>query len=174
MGPFGIRVASRLKEAVEPTKVSVLTTLVSGGSVASPITGIRAAIVVVDVLEHVLSHGYEVLGTVVLGDLVTLRDDHGDEITVVVGKTRIVRVASGLEGVPLEKPPAELVPLLSKATGRGVICYRELTLGEGAKVRLKAVVEPRQVGYSGTKSAFGVRDDLAPVVLEEVFDAPAF
>ena len=69
------------------------------------------------------------------------------------------------------------MPLLRKATGRGVVCYRELTLGTGDSVRLKAVVEPTTSvvasGYrSGTRRTYVARDDLAPVVLEEVFEAP--
>ena len=69
------------------------------------------------------------------------------------------------------------MPLLRRASGRGVVCYRELTLGTGEDVLLKAMVEPsRSVvasGYrSATRTTYVARDDLAPVVLEEVFEAP--
>ena len=58
-----------------------------------------------------------------------------------------------------------------------MVCYRELTLGTGDAVRLKALVEPTSSvasdGYrSGTRTTYLARDDLAPVVLEEVFDVP--
>ena len=69
------------------------------------------------------------------------------------------------------------MPLLRRATGRGVVCYRELSLGTGDAVRLKAVVEPTSSvasdGHrSGTRTTYVARDDLAPVVLEEVFGVP--
>jgi len=79
--------------------------------------------------------------------------------------------------VPIASVPAELVPFLRRASGRGVVCYRELTLGTGDSIRLKAVVEPSTSvvasGYrSGTRRTYVARDDLAPVVLEELFEAP--
>ena len=196
MWPFGRnnvagRLAGTLGAAAEPYKVSVLTTIVSPISVTSPLTGLRAAMLHVELVERIpLAHQddmlmegrrrdtdlYESLGVVVFGDVVTLRDEDGDEITIVVGRARIEPQLPRHGGTPLSRVPPELVPMLAKASGRGVVCYRELTLGESDKIRLKAVVEPSQhvvaSGYrSGTRLTYVARDDLAPVVLEEVAGA---
>ena len=120
---------------------------------------------------------YEPLGILNLGDVATLRDEDGDEITIVVGRVRIDPQLPQRGGTPLTSVPAEVVPFLEQARGRGIICYRELALRDGDHVRLKAVVEPtRSVassGYrSGTTVSYVARDDLAPVVLEEVLGSP--
>jgi hypothetical protein len=126
-----------------------------------------------------VSDRYDLLGTVVLGDVATLRDEDGDEITIVARRARIEPALPRRGGTPVARVPAEVVPLLQRATGRGVICYRELALSTGDKLRLRAVVEPTQSvvadGYSeGTRVTYVARDDLEPVVLEEVFEAPAW
>jgi hypothetical protein len=53
-----------------------------------------------------------------------------------------------------------------------VVCYRELALGPGERVLLKAAVEPTASVVTGvhrsggtTRTTYVVRDDLAPVVL---------
>jgi len=198
MWPFGRnKVGSRLGAAsagagdgpTAPAPVSTLTTLVSPPGVVSPFTGMRACIVVIELCERipltndsgagseVVTDRYDSLGFVVLGDVATLRDEDGDEITIVVHRARIEPALHARGGTPISRAPAEVVPLLRKATGRGVVCYRELTLGTGDSIRLKAVVEPSTSvvasGYrSGTRRTYVARDDLAPVVLEELFEAP--
>lgn len=190
MWPFGEKVAGRLSAALgarDPVKVSVLTTVVSPDTIMSPISGVRAAVIDIEILERIPASSndsresdtdvYELLGTFVFGDLVTLRDEGGDEISIVVGRARIDPQLPRHGGHPLSRVPPEVVPLLARASGRGVVCYRELTLEDGDKVRLKATIEPSHTvvssGYrSGTKSSYVARDDLAPVVLEEVFDSP--
>jgi hypothetical protein len=197
MWPFGgKKVWDRLaggqgSAAQEPLHVSVLTTIVSPSSVVSPFTGMRAGLILIELLEHVpLSNSptqesvndsdrYDLLATVVLGDVATLRDEDGDEITVVARRARIDPALPRRGGTPITRMPAEVVPLLQRATGQGVLCYRELTLSTGDKLRLRAVVEPTQSvvadGYrSGTRVTYVARDDLAPVVLEEVFETPAW
>ena len=173
----------------EPFRVSVLTTLVSPPVAVSPFTGLRAGIVRVELVERMpessdshtelVGSDYELLGSVVLGDVATLRDDDGDEITIMVRRASIRPASPGRGGTPITRMPPELVPLLPRATGRGVLCYRELPLSSGDRVRLRAVVEPtRSVvadGYrSGTRVTYLARDDLGPVVLEEVFDVPSW
>jgi hypothetical protein len=192
MWPFGgKKVWSRLAAAggSEPVAVATLATIVSPANVVSPFTGMRAAIVVIELVERLpvtreqgggsdaQSDVYESLGSVVLGDLATLRDPDGDELTVVVNRARITPARREGGATPLSRAPAEVVPLLQRATGRGVVCYRELILGTGESVLLKAVVEPsRSVvasGYrSGTRTTYVARDDLGPVLLDEVFEAP--
>lgn len=175
-----------------PREVSVLTTIVSADSVVSPMSGLRAALVDIEILERIRrspgaargsieetdTDTFELLGTFVCGDVLTLRDEDDDEITIVARRARIDPQLSFRKGTPLTRVPPELAPLLSRATGRGVICYRELLLREGDKLRLKAVIEPSQSvvsnGYrSATRSSFVARDDLALVVLEEVSASPS-
>jgi hypothetical protein len=175
----------------EPVHVAVLTTIVSPPTVVSPFTGMRAGFIFVELVERIgltndqgaggesVSDAYDVLGTVVLGDVVTLRDAGGDEITIVARRARIEPALPRRGGTPITRMPPEIVPLLQRATGRGVLCYRELTMSTGDKLRLRAVVEPTHSivadGYrSGTRVTYRARDDLAPVVLEEVFEAPTW
>lgn len=173
--------------------VSVLTTIVSPSTVVSPFTGMRAGFVLVELVERIpttndpsdggeaggeaVSDAYDVVGRFVLGDVVTLRDADGDEITIVSRRARIEPALPRRWATPITRMPPELVPLLQGATGRGVLCYRELAVSAGDKLRLRAVVEPTSSivadGYrSGTRLTYRARDDLAPVVLEEVFEAP--
>jgi hypothetical protein len=188
--PVGTKVWNRLASgAAEPFAVSVLTTIVSPPLVVSPFTGVRAGFVFVELLERTSRSNdpaeedekgrdhYDLLTTVVLGDVATLRDEDGDEITIVARRARIEPALPRHGGATITHMPPEIVPLLRKATGRGVLCYRELTLSTGDKLRLRAVVEPTTsvVAYghrSGTRVTYVARDDLAPVVLEEVFEAP--
>jgi 2-phospho-L-lactate guanylyltransferase (CobY/MobA/RfbA family) len=194
MGPFqDKKVWDRLAGggSTQPFQVSVLTTLVAASSAASPFTGMRAGIVHVELVERTpdsddpheknpsVTDHYDSLGAVVLGDVATLRDEDGAEITLMVRRARIQPAPSRGGGTPITRMPPEVVPLLQRAKGRGVVCYRELTLSTGDKLRLRAVIEPtRSVvadGYrSGTRISYVVRDDLGPVVLEEVFDVPAW
>ena len=202
MWPFGEKVASRLAgvrsgegRSSAPAKVSVVTTIVSGGPVTSPVTGVRSAIIFLEVLERVAvtsgvgvevdlgpgreSDRYETLGEVLLGDVATLRDEDGDEIAIVAGRARISPQLPRGGGTLLAQLPAELIPFARKATGRGALCYRELAFREGDKVRLRAVVEasasaaPMGSG-SDAKRSYIVRDDLAPIVLEEMLAASSW
>lgn len=181
-------------ETRQPVSVSVLTTIVSPSTVESPLTGRRAAIVYIEILERVSSSSgphveggsvvetrddtYDSLGVVVLGDMVTLRDDDGDEIAIVARRARIQPALPQLGGTALDEVPAEIAPLLAKARGRGVLCFRELALAIDDRLLLTAFVEPTTSvvasGYrSGTRKTYVARDDLAPVVLDEVFVSPA-
>lgn len=166
----------------------MVTTIVSASAVASPITAARAAIVHIEVLERLGGasdasaestpelDAYAALGVVVLGDLLRLRDPDGDEITIVARRARIRPASPQPPAMPLEHLPAEMVPILGKASGRGVLCYREITLGTGDAVLLTAVVESSGVvptaDGAGTRKAFVARDDLAAVVLEPVLASP--
>lgn len=191
MWPFADdKVCDRLAgaSAAAPAVVSVLTTIVSPPSVVSPFTGMRAGLLLIELLERMaashrdsedVSDRYDLIGTTVLGDVVTLRDRDGDEITIVARRARISPALPRTGGTPIIEMPPELVPLLARASGQGMLCYRELTLSTGDELRLRAVVEPTLSvvadGYrSGTRRTYVARDDLAPVVLEEVFSAPAW
>lgn len=191
MGPFKQKkVWSRLAaafslgpsgEPAPPVSVSALTTIVSPAMVVSPLTGMRACIVVIELVERIpltndgegLDDLHESLGFVVLGDVATLRDEDGDEITIVVPRARVAPTLHARGVSPVSRVPAEIVPLLRKATGRGVVCFREVTFGTGEAVRLRAIVErATSIVADGTRAAtrttYVARDDLAPVVLEEV------
>ncbi len=185
------RGGGQVGEPLQAVHVAVLTTIVSPSTVVSPFTGMRAGFLLVELLERipvandqgadgeVVSDRYDLLGTVVLGDVVTLRDQDGDEITIVARRAQFKAALPRRGGTPITRMPPEIAPLLSRTTGRGVLCYRELTMSTGDTLRLRAVVEPTQSivadGYrSGTRLTYLARDDLAPVVLEEVFETPAW
>ncbi len=195
MWPFGRKkVADRLGAVAvgEPMAVDVLTSVVSPNAVVSPVSGMRSALLQVELVERLpeeqrqngaFSGGegavFDRFVSLGVALFLVLRDRDGDEISVVAGRARLDAAASRNGGTPLATVPAELVGFLRRATGRGVICYRELPLLEGDKVRLRAVVEPSQTvvtsGYrSGSKVRYLVRDDLAVVILEETVEAPAW
>ncbi|HSO36764.1 MAG TPA: hypothetical protein VLT33_29765 [Labilithrix sp.] len=192
MWPFGQkREASRLAAIPvgETRAVAVLTTVVSENVVTSPVSGLASALLQVDLLERVspghagrqdgtLDDDFNHLGRATFGQVLILRDGDGDEISVVGGRARF-EPSTQTGGNPITKVPPELVPFLRRATGRGVLCCREATLRTGDRVLLKAVVQPTlrvvTAGYrSGTNLSYVTRDDLAPVVLVEVVDAPAW
>lgn len=163
----------------------MLTTIVSPNAVESPLDGTRAAILYVELLELLeLERGptdeaYGSLGVVVLGDVVTLRDDDHDEIAIVARRARINPATPHARPAPLDEAPPELVPLLAKAKGRGLLCYRQVSLATNDRVLLTASVEPATsvvaAGYrSGTQRTYVARDDLEPVILDEVVAAPAW
>jgi hypothetical protein len=189
----GLAAASREppgEEPAYPARVSVLTTIVSPSLLVSPFTGMRTAILFVELLERLpISNAhragdlagdqYVLFGRVVLGDMATLRDEDGDEITIVARRAQVQPAIARGDAAPLVHVPPEIAPLLDRASGRGVLCYRELPLGTGDRVRLEAVVEPTHsvvtAGYrSGTRVTYVARDDLAPVVLAELFEPPAW
>lgn len=167
--------------------VSLLATIVSTNAVVSPFTGLRTGILHIELVERysrssdsandgAANDSYETLGSMVLGDLVTLRDEDGAELTLVGRRARIQPAHERRGATPLAGIPAEMAPLLAKSRGRGIICYRELPLGEGDRVRLEALVNTAQSvasGYrSGAMRTYVVRDDLAPVVLTEIVEEP--
>lgn len=205
MWPFeGKKIADRLagasrSEAGGATEVSVVTTITSPNLAVSPFTGIRAALIYLEVLERVtnvnegasastLLYGadggdrdaYHLIGSIVIGDLVTLRDADGDELTVVARRSRIVPALPRTTGTPIEEAPAEIVPLMTRGSGRGSLCYHELLLSEGDKLKVTAWIEPSSTvvsaGYrSGSRVTYVARDDRDELVLlEEIFEAPAF
>ena len=178
----------------EAAAVVVLTSVVSSNVVTSPVSGISSALLQVELLERVpigqgrteafgaegsLHDDFVSLGRATFGQVLVLRDQGGDEISLVVGRARFDVTTPRNGGTPIASVPAELVPFLRNASGRGVVCYREFPLLQGDKVLLRAVVEPSQAvvtgGYrSGSSLRYVARDDLGPVVLEEVIEAPAW
>lgn len=172
-------------EPREPVRVSLRATILSPSSIVSPFTGMRAAVLHVELLERfttergagdgpMVSEMDRSLGILVVGDVVTLRDDDGDEINVVARRARVDPLLPRRGGTPLTRVPPEVVPMLQRASGRGVVCYRELLLRQGKAVRLKAIVEPaRTIGHgSGSRITYVARDDLECVTLEELLEAP--
>jgi len=184
----------RLEELVGPTPLDVVTTVLSPDAVLGPVSGLAAAFVQVEVLERlpetspgqlrserVLSQGaYVSLGAVIFGDLVTLQLDlEGGAATIdLVARRAELHLLSAHErdATPVDHALPELVPLLSRAKQGGLLCQREHLVRSGARLRLRAVVERagRAVASrhpSALAERLIVRDDLAPVRLDEVLDA---
>lgn len=120
------------------------------GEVTSPVTGERALVVHLEVVE-----GDTSLGAIVLGDAIELRADGGARYVVLARRATFAFVTTG-RSAPLAVAPPEIVPLLVRSRG-GALFVVERVLREGARVRLRAQVE-----------AGLVRDDDGAVFLDEV------
>ena len=192
MWPFGHEQEARRLAQIAPGThgaVAVRVTVVSDNVVISPLSGLASAFLQIDLLERLSLDraGFQdnerddeffVLGSAKYGQVLTLRDGDGDEVSVVATRIRF-EPATLIGGQPVAHVPAVLAPYLRNATGRGVICSREHALRTGDAVLLKAVIEPSPHvvpdGYrSGTAIRYLPRDDLAPVVLVEVLEVPAW
>jgi hypothetical protein len=105
-----------------------------------------------------------------MGDVLVL-EAPGRVVTLVARRARF-EAAWPRPAVALASLPAELVPYVRAARGRGTLAVREHVLPKGQRVRLAAHVERvSSVGASASArvaSSVGryvVRDDLGPVVL---------
>jgi hypothetical protein len=143
--------------AATPVEVDAVVT--TEDSVKSPMTGVDAALIVVDVIERATPLEHEV-GRVVLGDTLALRAP-GGEIAIVARRARFVFVGNDSGGELLERVPAEIAAVLSGARGKGPLAWREHVVKHGTRVRLRAIVEA-----SGGR--FVVRGDLAPIIVSEI------
>ena len=185
MWPFGRRGVARSLAELEPddppTEVEVLVQVVSPNRVESPVTGVRAAILHVEVLEELSEEEAQYrairwkrgarasLGEVLFGDLVTCRDAEARELSFVARRARFRFSDAPRESSPLAAVPPELVPLLGNPRG-GALTYREHVVREGDQLRVQTLVESTRnavtLGYrSVPRLAFVARDDLAPVFL---------
>jgi len=195
MWPFGKKRPNRLASVgpgAGPSEVRVEVVVASPNDVASQLTGLRASLFLVTLLERravyrqgggggneEIADTYVELGTIMWGDTLVLRDDDGTEVTVVARRAFVGFATPQHGGTPLAKVPPELAPMMSRASGRGVLCFRESPIRQGDRYRLTATVEavPAVVsnGYrSGAGLRFIARDDLSSVKLEEIFEVPDF
>ena len=176
------RGASRFSVALagEPTEVEVMAKVASPNVVTSPLTGNTSALLLIELVERMLppdngrtiAESLSLVGAVILGDVLSLADETGAELSVVAHRTQFVSSTPRHHVTSLERVPPELVPLMKRATGRGVICYRELPLRHGDDVLVRAFIEARTVvaasGYRDTATVrYIARDDLGVVRLEE-------
>lgn len=174
-----------LSSVTAATPVNVEVRVASPNEVASPVTGMRAAAFVVEVVSRHLEESealvstattFEVVASLVVGDRVELAPEAGE--IVIVAMLRRMKLVFHTEvegGQPLTTAPPELVPLLGKVPFGATACFREHAIGQGDRMRLRAVVERAEIvvpsAYrSETRSVLVVRDDLGPAVLEEIFE----
>jgi len=183
MWPFGRRgVVTRLAEVDDHSEVEIVGTVCSPNAARSPITGERGAIIHVEVIERVqrdaaerraLSAGPQrddSLGELIFGELVSLRDGDGTELSFIARRARFRFGTPRIAAQPLHEVPASLLPELRTRSGDGLLLYREHVVREGDQLRLQAIVEPAQHtaahGYRTVpRVTFVTRDDLAPVFL---------
>ncbi len=173
-----------------PRQLDVVATVESPDVIVSPFTGERAAFFHVEMVEVVTGGAEHSLGEVMIGDVVLLHvAELGTDVAVVVRRAVMRLVGPRGAGVPLDslpRPPPEAIPLLGRARGRGAPCFREHAVRRGAALRLRAIVDAGGAGgaggaagaaaapeaYSGSSVVrplrLVVRDDLAPVTLDEV------
>jgi hypothetical protein len=149
--------------------IDVIARVASGNDVVSPLSGVRAAFVQVELLEAA-EGALESLGAFILGDVVTLGvEDASIEIDIVARRAELRLLAPRTGGVRVEQVIPELVPLLARARG-GVLYCRERLVLHGERLRVRAHVE--RVERSPRTERLVVRDDLGPVTLDEVLEAP--
>jgi hypothetical protein len=142
-----------------PTEVSVEAVVASEDAVSSPLTGARAALVRIDVVES-----DRPIGSVVLGDTLVLSTADG-AITLVARRATLVFFDRCTPASPLASAPPEIVALLRRATGSGALAFHEHRLARGGRVVLRAWVE---ASGEGRKRSFVVRHDLGAVTVEEI------
>jgi hypothetical protein len=135
--------------------------VVSGDVVTSPLTGARAAFAHIELVE-----AERTVAELIVGDVVSFAlDDRADAIvSLVVRRAAFRRVVIARPPTPLERVPPELVPLLARTSG-GPVGYRERLFVRGERVLLRARIEERD-------GRFVVRDDLAPIQLDELLGDP--
>jgi hypothetical protein len=189
MGPFVRRPPqTTLAGVASATLVDVRVRVVSPNAVTSPFTGLRAALFQIDLVERRTSADdeaerrtfdvYDALGSTIVGDTLVVEAD-GALATVVARRAKLVFRTMNEGGAPIATVPPEIAPLLARASGRGVLCYREHPIASGDELRLRAVVEPTKTvvdaAYrSGPGTRLVVREDLGPITIEELFAPPPF
>jgi hypothetical protein len=178
--------ALSLDDIVGPTRVDVITKLVSPDDVTSPVSGLRAAFVHLEALERVRAHegsGIQEelfsLGTIIIGDLVTLvLEGRATEVELQVRRAQLRFLSDHTHVLPIAETIPELVPLLGAAKHGGILCHRERLVLSGDRLRLRAVVERIARVVAPERSDAGlrlvVREDLAPILLDEVLEGPRF
>lgn len=142
-----------------PTPIEVDAVVLTEDSVRSPLSGVNAALVVVDVVERATPLERDV-GRVVIGDTLVLRAD-GGELAIVARRARFAFVGNDTGGAPLETIPPEIAGVLGAARGAGALAWREHVVRRGMKLRVRAIVEA-----SGGR--FVARGDLAPILVSEI------
>ncbi len=160
-------------EIDRPTAIDVVVTVASQNAVASPISGLRAEFVHLQVLERLRESDMTLrsLGSFVFGDLVSFVIEAGVLVDVVVRRVRFGYVATASEVQPLTTMLAEVVPLLANVkTALPIVTCERLVL-EGETFRCRATVErvssvPADGYRSGVTTRLVVRDDLAEVRLD--------
>ena len=175
-----------------PTPIDVVTRIVSPNDVPSPTSGLKAAFVHIEVVERVpevvegvlpwlrdARDDFVSLGGVIFGDLLTLEISSEESVfavEVVARRAQFSVAAIRFGATPMQHTVPELVPIVSRASRGGVICYREHLGLHGERLRLRATVEPvKSVVGSCYRSAaierLVVRDDLGPVLLDEMLES---
>jgi hypothetical protein len=109
-------------------RFDAITQVVSSNDFTSPITGLRAALIHIEV---------EGGGTAVYGDLLRLEADDGTRIDIVARRAELLFANLRPPPIPLASAPAEIIPLL----GRGPLAVREHRVMRGDRVRLRATLD---------------------------------
>ena len=159
-----------LEEIRGLTRIDAVARVASPDVVRSPRSGRMAAFARIEVVEA--PPGRErapiSLGAIVLGDVVRLELE-ADEAPVLLDllpRRAEIRLVVEPPALPIERVIPEVVPLLARAKRGGALCHRERLFVRGERLRLVAVVERDH--RSEVAERLVVRDDIAPVRLDEV------
>src|SRR6188508_2383147 len=139
-----------IRDVEGPQRISVTAQVVSSNDVTSPLSGLRAAVLVVNVLERFVAGGnpfgagsdnpqeatadaYRPLGSVVLGTTLELVTEAAARLVVPVSEASFIAAAQPTAGASAfdSSPPPEVAALVARASGRGAVCYREQPLCTG-------------------------------------------
>jgi hypothetical protein len=171
---------SSLDGVREPTPVELRGRIVTPDRVKSPVTGRRAALWMYYLYARGPRDPFDVLvasGT--LGDSVVLAFPGGD-VRVHLGRARVYFATVNPAGIELTATPLEGLtdaPGARERIGDRRLYYRELGMGSGHMVRLRATVAPLRAGgayRSPADAAFVVRDDLeVPTLSADVAELAA-
>ena len=160
-----------------PTLVDVEVRVASPNALTSPVTGMRAAAFVIEVLSRGID-GSELrrAGALTIGDRLELEGRGDVPILALAQRVAFGFVTGTTGGHPITTAPPELVPLLAAIPLGGTACFREHAIVNGDRMRLRAVVERSEIVVTGadrseTRSLLVVRDDRHAPVLEELFAA---
>jgi hypothetical protein len=165
------------------TRVHLEARVASPNSLTSPLTGTTAALLMVSVVERIIIETggniggnreieqFRTVGSTFLGTEVDLVDDEGTVVHV-PAQGLVVRPLFTTGGNTITTVPPFLTPLVARASGSHVVCFRESAFREGDVVRLQAVVDleataPTQGYRSGMGQRAVARAEWGPVVLVE-------
>lgn len=197
MWPFRRKRRARLSEgdaeraAREAIEVDLVAVVSSPNTLLTPVTKTAAAFAQLQILERLvmdeppqglhrrppraLEDTFTLLGTTSYGEAIALRTDDGAVIALACPEAYFGFGATSGQATPLTERVAEAECWTHRATGKGVVCFRENIIRTGDRVRLvAAVVTEPAVASEGYRSAPSTRFRATHARVEEVLDVPAW
>jgi hypothetical protein len=183
-GLFGSKPRQTVGAITQPTRMHLEARVASPNTLTSPLTGTTAALLMVTVVERRIftsdggiagsreAETYHTIGSTLLGTELELLDAAGTVIHVPAAGLQ-VKPLFETGGNTLSNVPPFLHPLVARASGGHVLCFRESAFREGDRVRLRATIgleatAPAQGYRSGVSQRAVASVKYGPVVLVEM------